>query len=140
TLLFLRHLKRKLARLSRAPLLLLGGYRESEVEPGGPAGDGLAELVQGPSGDRMALRGLSEDEVARFIELTTGSPAPGPLVDLISRETAGNALFVTELVRLLGLEGRLQYAERAGTGYLRFTVPRGVRDVIERRLQRLSPD
>jgi predicted ATPase len=38
TLLFLRHLKRKLARLSRAPLLLLGGYRESEVEARRPGG------------------------------------------------------------------------------------------------------
>jgi tetratricopeptide (TPR) repeat protein len=51
------------------------------------------------------------------------------------RETEGNPLFVSELVRLLAAEGRLEDAAR---GPWRASIPQGMREVIAHRLRRLS--
>ena len=56
------------------------------------------------------------------------------LVAAIHAETEGNPLFVGEVVRLLAAEGRLGATRRARCG-----IPPGVREVIGRRLGRLSP-
>jgi hypothetical protein len=54
----------------------------------------------------------------------------------VARDTEGNPLFVTELLRLLESEGSV-LTEREGRTAL--AVPPGVRDVIGRRLNGLSP-
>ena len=92
----------------------------------------LAELVREPQTAQIGLAGLSEADVAEYIELSTGiEPAPG-LVQVIHAETEGNPLFVAEVVQLLDAEGRLADAD----AHLR--IPPGVRAVIGQRVGRLS--
>jgi tetratricopeptide (TPR) repeat protein len=57
-------------------------------------------------------------------------------VAAIAAETDGNPLFVGEIVRLLATEGRLPVP--SGEGW-RPAIPETVREVIDRRLQRLTP-
>jgi tetratricopeptide (TPR) repeat protein len=72
--------------------------------------------------------------VAQLVDATIDAPRSDGLARSVHEQTDGNPLFVTEVVRLL-LEQ--QPAAVAG-GAVR--VPEGVRVVIGRRLDRLSPD
>jgi hypothetical protein len=81
---------------SRTP----SGMRRLQVET-------LAELTRERLFERMLLRGLSGEDVRKFIEAATGIPAPSALVAAIHRQTEGNALFVAEFLRLLMQDGEL---------------------------------
>ena len=83
----------------------------------------------------LALAGLGERDVARFIELTSGEAPSEELVATIHEETEGNPLFVGEIVRLLAAEGGL-----GRCGAPRLAIPQSVRDVIARRLRHLSEE
>ena len=120
-------------------LLLVGAYRNTELHRHHPLAETLAELTRERSFQRVLLRGLGQNDVGRFIELATGATPPQGLTRAVYTHTEGNPLFVTEVVRLLVQEGGLaaDRAENQDSWTLR--IPEGVRDVIGRRLNRLSP-
>ncbi len=124
--------------LAGARLLILGTYRDVELSRRHPLSQTLAELTREHLGERILLRGLGEADVGRFIEATSGIVPPSELVEAVHMQTEGNPLFVTEVVRLLVQEGtltpeRLARGERWSVG-----IPEGIRQVIGRRLDRLS--
>jgi tetratricopeptide (TPR) repeat protein len=126
-----------LAREPRAArLLVIGTYRDVEVGRRHPLSRTLAELARSQRSHRLLLRGLPQPDVARFIALTAGIEPPAELVDVVHRETEGNPFFVTEVVRLLVSEGRLEPTpvERSWS----VSIPESVHDVVGRRLERLS--
>jgi DNA-binding SARP family transcriptional activator len=128
SLLLLQFLTRE---LPDSHLLVIGAYRDVDPTLREPLAPVLAELAREPAAQQVPLRGLSDRDVAAYIELAASQvPAPG-LAQTIHQETDGNPLFVTEVVRLLEAEGRL--AERDGD----LRIPAGVRAVIEERLRRL---
>jgi class 3 adenylate cyclase len=122
--------------ISDARLLLVGTYRDVELGRQHPLEQTLAELVRNQRGERVLLRGLSADDVARFIELTAGRTPPPALVEAVFRETEGNPFFITEVVRLLQSDGRLDRADTVASWSVE--IPQGVRQVIGRRLSTLS--
>lgn len=122
--------------LRAARVLVLGTYRDVEVGRAHPLAQTLAELTRAQASQRIPLRGLSEHEVAHVIELTAGLAPPAPLVAAVTRETEGNPFFVAEVVRLLAAEGALDRPPPAASE--RLTLPPSVREVIGRRLARLS--
>jgi tetratricopeptide (TPR) repeat protein len=86
---------------------------------------------------RVLLRGLSQQDVGRFIEVAAGVDPPAGLAEAVHTQTEGNPLFVTEVVRLLVQEGEL--TQESGTrDSWTVRIPEGVREVIGRRLNRLS--
>ena len=103
-------------------VLMIGTFRDSELEPGHPLPGLLAELERGRELPRLRLGGMDEREVG---QLVGGDVAPGT-VAAIHSETAGNPFFVKQLARHLDESG-------GGGG-----VPDGVRDVIAQRVARLS--
>jgi class 3 adenylate cyclase/tetratricopeptide (TPR) repeat protein len=145
-----------------ARLLLLGAYRDVELSRQHPLAEALGELTRARLFQRVLLRGLGQEDVGRFIEMTTGSAPPEGLVRAVYTHTEGNPLFVTEVVRLLvqegGLSGEAAKSPQppfskggrggistgpAGTGARTdeswtIRIPEGVREVIGRRLNRLS--
>jgi class 3 adenylate cyclase len=121
-----------------ARLLVLGTYRDQGLSRGHPLTRVLAELSREELSVRVPLRGLDERDVARFIEMTAGVAPPPALVRVVFRETEGNPFFVAELVRLLASDGRLERAETARSWSV--DIPQGIREVIGRRLDRLSED
>jgi class 3 adenylate cyclase len=133
TLLLLQFFARE---LQGARLLVIGTYRDADVGRHHPLAQTLAELAREHLAQRIVLRGLSERDVARFIEITSGSAPHAELVAAVHRETEGNPFFVNEVVRLLVSEGRLLRLE-AGRSWS-FGIPQSVREVIGRRLERLS--
>jgi len=135
SLLLLQFMAREL-RGSR--LLVLGTYRDVELRRAHPLSQTLAELTREGLSQRILLRGLTEHDVKRFIEITAGIQPPESLVQAVYRETEGNPFFVNEIVRLLVTDGRLEHPETVSTWSV--TIPQGVREVVGRRLDHLSED
>jgi DNA-binding SARP family transcriptional activator len=144
TLLLLRHLL--LRGPDDVPLLVLGIRRDEE--PG--ATDGLTEVLADVSRrhrvERIALRGLSDDDIAGVLEVTGESRPDDEMLAVaraIRRETDGNPLFVEEIVHHLRETGALDQAPGAGSdtsGIISaIGIPDGVRQVVTRRLSRLAP-
>ena len=124
--------------LGGARLLLIGTYRDVELSRQHPLAEALGELTRERLFQRVLLRGLSQEDVGRFIEMTSGNSAPQGLVEAVHSQTEGNPLFVTEVVRLLVQEGELNAEMVRGTDSWTIRIPEGVREVIGRRLNRLS--
>jgi tetratricopeptide (TPR) repeat protein len=131
SLLLLQFLGRQ---VSESRLLVVGTCRDTEISP--CLGKTLAELSRQPEFDRLQLRGLAMDDVGRLVEHITSSRPSADWIARIHRETEGNPLFVSEVVRLLASSGHLVAAERDCSRP--FVLPQGVGDIIARRLQRLS--
>ena len=132
--------------VSEARLLLVGTYRDVELNRGDPLAQTLGELARQRLFERVLLQGMAKDELSRFLEVATGLTPPPGLVEDVHARTEGNPLFVTEVVRLLVQEGELtpeRLSERKtvqhGSGQAwTVRIPEGVREVIGRRLDRLS--
>lgn len=134
SLLLLQFLARELAR---SRLLVVGTYRDVEISRKHPLAEVLGELTKERLFQRILLRGLKQEDVGRFIELTSGMEPPAGLVEAVYTQTEGNPLFVTEIVRLLVQEEELTDEVRKRESWT-VRIPEGVREVIGRRLNRLS--
>jgi tetratricopeptide (TPR) repeat protein len=129
SLLLLRFVVRELAD---SRLLVLCALRDVDPTMSDPLVSAIAELVRERQTTQIELGGLSRDDVAEYIELSTGITPPPRLVETIHAETEGNPLFVAETVRLLDAEDQIADPE----AHLR--IPPGVRAVIDQRIGRLS--
>ncbi len=130
--------------LGNSRLLVIGAYRDMELNRKHPLAITLGDLTRERLFEKVLLRGLQKHDVERFIEMAAGIKPPSGLVDAVQTQTEGNPLFVTEVVRLLVQEGHLA-ADRGETGGRRqktstwtIRIPEGVKEVIGRRLDRLS--
>lgn len=120
------------------PVVVLGTYRDIEVGRQHPLARTLAELHRDRRSPRVLLRGLSEPDVARIVEAQSGRAPARALAAAIHRETEGNPFFVSEVVSLLESEGGL-VVDPTGSGPVRaLPIPESVKEVIGRRLDRLS--
>jgi archaellum biogenesis ATPase FlaH len=141
TLDMLTHISRNLAR---ARLLIVGTYRDVEVDRSHPLSAALAELRRVSSYGRVLLHGLNADEVRRMLESITRESVPWGLAEAVHRQTEGNPLFVQEVIRYLA-EERLIARKEGGwrptkDTPLEMSIPEGLRDVIGKRLSLLSPE
>jgi DNA-binding SARP family transcriptional activator/tetratricopeptide (TPR) repeat protein len=124
--------------LGRAHLLVVVTYRDVDLARGHPLSQTFAELTRERLFERIPLRGLSESDVAGFIEGSVGLAPPAGLVSMVYGQTEGNPLFVTEVVQLLEQEGKLAPERLTQRRDWSVGVPEGLREVISRRLDRLS--
>ena len=135
SLLLLEFVARELAN---ARVLVVGTYRDMELSRQHPLSQTLGELTRERLFQRVLLRGLDREDVGRFIELASGLTPPDGMVEAVHRQTEGNPLFVTEVVRLLVQEGELTQGGAGQRDSWSVRIPEGVREVIGRRLDRLS--
>ena len=133
SLLVLQFATREIASMR---LLVLATYRDVELGRQHPLEKTLAEVVRAASTGRVLLRGLTEHDAARCVELASGHRPPSDLVSAIYRETEGNPFFIHEVVRLLQSDGRLERAAEIRSWS--HEIPQGIRQVIGRRLNALS--
>ncbi|HEY93899.1 MAG TPA: protein kinase [Dehalococcoidia bacterium] len=128
--------------LAGARLLLVGTYRDIEVDRNHPLSAALAELRRMSSYGRVLLRGLNVDEVRRMLARINNQEIPVGLAEAVHRQTEGNPLFVQEVVRYLTEEKLLiTSGSRIKTSDLKkleMNIPEGLRDVIGKRLSKLS--
>ncbi|MFG1712027.1 ATP-binding protein [Micromonospora sp. NPDC049203] len=105
-------------------LLLIGTYRDAEVESGEHPLRGLL-LPLTAKATTVTLTGLRRAEVAALMTRTAGREPDASLVDEVHRRTGGNPFFVEQTARLWHTHG------------LTDTVAPGVREVVRRRFDQL---
>ena len=124
--------------LGETGLLLVGTYRDTELSRGHPLAQTLGELSRERLFERVLLRGLDHEDVARFVESACGFPPDRALVQAIRAQTEGNPFFVSEVVRLLREDGVLMPDASGTPERWGARIPDGVREAVGRRLERLS--
>lgn len=124
-------------RARRAGVVAVATYRDVEVGPDHPLGHTLAALAREPAVVRQPLAGLDPEHVALLLSDALGADPAPPVVTDLHRRTGGNPFFLVELLRLLASEHDLHAEPEAR---LRHAIPAGVRDVVRRRMARLSSD
>jgi predicted ATPase len=132
SLLLLQFLARE---LEDASLLIIGTYRDIELGPQHPLARALGELARTPGSQSLVLQGLTEPDVARFIELATGHPPADTLVTAVYQKTEGNPFFVTEVVHMLAMADPQAAVHDPHSA---LGLPLRVREAIGQRLQALS--
>ncbi len=142
TLLLLRHVLHAAEPLR---LLVVATYRDTDIGRGHPLGELLADLRRDTGVERIALSGLTAAGVVGYLEAASGHALNDEddtaLALAIHDETDGNPFFIREVLRHLTETGGI--AERDGrwgptVDIDRLGIPEGVRDVVGRRLSRLS--
>ncbi|MCA1845198.1 MAG: AAA family ATPase, partial [Actinobacteria bacterium] len=141
TLALLLHLVR---RTDRGRLFIVGTYRDTDLGRTDPLADMLADLRRIPGAGRVALTGLDEAGVVALLETIVHHAVEGELLALMRAvwsETEGNPFFVGEVIRHLVESGAA--AEVDGRWVVlrplaEVGIPGGVREVVGRRLSRLS--
>jgi DNA-binding SARP family transcriptional activator len=104
------------------PLVIVGTYRDTELGRRSPLTSALAELQRDGALDRIAVRGLGEDDVAALARSLLGAD---DVAGAVHARTGGNAFFVEEVLHGL---------TEAGTP----DVPESVRHAVGVRLARLG--
>jgi DNA-binding CsgD family transcriptional regulator len=135
SLLLLEFLARELAG---SRLLVVATYRDVELSRRHPLSETLGGLARERLFQRVLLRGLGRKEVGQFIEATAGIQPPPRLVEAVHTQTEGNPFFMVQVIRLLEQEGELTAGQLGEHPSWHLRIPEGVREVIGRRLNRLS--
>ncbi|MGH9110741.1 MAG: ATP-binding protein [Acidimicrobiales bacterium] len=133
SLLLLRHL---FDSPPASPMLVVLTLRDAEVEGMGPLHT-LGTFEAGDDVERLELSGLPSDAVQRLVEQALGRPVGPREADItawLAEETAGNPLFVQEILR--GLD-----ASDPGASLLavRDHLPDRLHEVVRWRLAKLDP-
>jgi tetratricopeptide (TPR) repeat protein len=140
TLLLLHHLFRATTGMG---LLLIGTYRDTDLDRRHPLAETLADLRRLVQFERLAVGGLAEDDLNRFIDLVTGREPPPGFARAVQDQTEGNPFFIGEVLRHLIESGAVSVVDGEWVptvGLDQLGIPEGVTEVIGRRLSRLSDD
>ena len=129
SLLLLRYVARE---IGETRLLFIVAYRDVDPTLSDPLRTTLSELVRESVTHRVSLGGLPYDDVADYIARVAGVAPDARAVAAIHSETAGNPLFVGEIVRLLDAQGRLTAPMDP------LEIPPEIHEVIGSRVARLT--
>jgi tRNA A-37 threonylcarbamoyl transferase component Bud32 len=140
----LKHLVRT---VEQGALQLIATYRDSDLGKDHPLSALLADLRTVEGVQRIALQGLDVDEVAQLMTAVAGHELEEDGLELaaqIAAETDGNPFFVGEILRALSETGALTFEEASGRWSIdrssSIALPESVREVIERRVERLGEE
>lgn len=127
------------AELEDCAMLVVGTYRDTELSRQHPLSETLAELARSPAFHRIELTGLSSRETEEFMAAVNGAAASAGFVTAIHARTEGHPLFLEETLRFMMETRASQALGPVGDDPRLLTrIPAGVREVIGKRLNRLS--
>jgi hypothetical protein len=121
-------------------LLVLGTYREADVEPGHPLADTLADLQRASGYERVSLAALDIGAVAGLVRSYAGDQEP-EVARVLFEETEGNPFYVVAMLRHLSESGAIdgRHGKTAFDVRLKQVgIPESVTDVIGGRIARLG--
>ncbi len=133
-------------------LLLIGAYRDNEVQPAHPLLLAVDEIRQaGLAVNEITLRPLELPDASRFVAdtLHQKSEAVQPLAELVQARTQGNPFFMGEFLKSLYSAGLIYFVPPNGaSGGWRWDLPaiqaRGITgnvvDLLVGKIQELEPD
>jgi ATP/maltotriose-dependent transcriptional regulator MalT len=118
--------------IPHAALMVIGTYRERELSADHPLRARLADFVRRGETLEISLVGLTDEEVASLVRAQTAFEAEANFVRRLQTQTAGNPLFVKELMRALGDDRSIPPAAQSQA------VPQGISALLRRRTESLS--
>ncbi len=140
-------LKHLLRSTEQGALQVIVPYRDSDLGKDHPLTAVLADLRSLSGVQRIALHGLGADEVAEIMTAVAGHELEGDAIELaaqIAQETDGNPFFVGEILLGLSESGALVFDEAGARWSIDssagIALPESVREVIERRVERLGEE
>jgi tetratricopeptide (TPR) repeat protein len=139
TLWLLGHLLRQL-RDER--VLIIGAYRETELDRTHPLAKSLVDWNRERLVTRIVLRRFNESETEAQLDALLGEEVSGEFAQAVHRETEGNPFFVEEVLKALIEKGSV----RRESGRWRrcdvdqLVIPQSVKEAIGHRLNRVSAD
>lgn len=143
TLLLLHHV---LTTSAHASMLVIGTYRDTEVDRVHPLSESLDALLKAGA-ERIRLRGLDLAGVAAFMQASAGTALLDEravdLVGALHEQTQGNPFFIGALLAHLVESGAVfeedgRWTAPPGVGVGELGLPEGLKAVVTRRLSRLS--
>jgi tetratricopeptide (TPR) repeat protein len=140
TLLLLQHIAQQLHEI---PVLMVGTYRDTELDMARSLAKALEDLLRQRLAHDMLLKRLPQHGVTAMLRGRSGQEPPSRLVEVIYGETEGNPFFVEEIFKHLAEEEKLFDFDGNWRSDLRIDetdVPRGVLLVIGHRLERVSEE
>ncbi len=129
--------------VGEARLLVIGTYRDVELDVSRPLAATLRELLRRRQAQRIDLPPLGEDGVREMLLERSGQTPPPEFVARVFRETQGNPFFLEEVFQHLFEQGALLDDAgrwRAAADIGEHEVPESIRLVIGERLERVSPE
>ncbi len=131
--------------VEQGALQVIVTYRDSDLGKEHPLSSVLADLRRIAGVQRIALHGFGADEVMQIMSAAAGHELDEDGVELageIAQETDGNPFFVAEVLRGLRESGALVFDETSARWSVdrssAIALPESVREVIERRVERLG--
>ncbi|HSD45483.1 MAG TPA: protein kinase, partial [Pyrinomonadaceae bacterium] len=139
TLWLLGHLLRQL-RTER--VLILGAYRETELDRTHPLSKSLVDWNRERLITRIVLRRFNENETGDQLGALLGEQVSGEFALAVHRETEGNPFFVEEVLKALIEKGsvRRECGRWCRCDVDELVIPQSVKEAIGHRLNRVSPD
>jgi tetratricopeptide (TPR) repeat protein len=118
-----------------APILLVGAYRDDEVEHS--LSETLGALARRSLFEQLNLKGLSAQEIAQILRVDGGGEPSEELISAVGEKTDGNPFLVAEIAQLIKIQPDAFRTGAKNTGT--FSLPQGVTAVVQRRLAMLPP-
>src|ERR1041385_2318008 len=137
TLWLLSHLLRQL-RSER--VLIVGAYRETELDRAHPLAKALVDWNRERLITRIALRRFNESETGDQLGALLGERVSGEFAVAVHRETEGNPFFVEEVLKALIERGsvRRESGRWQRCDLEELVIPQSVKEAIGSRLDRVS--
>jgi DNA-binding CsgD family transcriptional regulator/tetratricopeptide (TPR) repeat protein len=132
----LRLLEFVMAEAGSNRMLVMGTYRDAEVTLQHPLTEVLVQLHRHARVQRLLLGGFTATETAEYVA-AAGLVAP-ELGSLMHEQTEGHPLFLAEMVREMLPSGAGEVPASHGARSALRRVPKGVREVIGARVNRLT--
>lgn len=137
TLWLLGHLLRQ---LREERVLIVGCYRETELDRAHPLARALVDWNRGRLATRIALRRFDSAETSAQMSALLGENVSADFGEAVHRETEGNPFFVEEVLKALVEQGSVRREggrwRRCEVGEL--LIPQSVKEAIGNRLDRVS--
>ena len=136
-------LLRSVARVAKQlPLLVVGTYRDTDLDRRHPLAEALPLLRREVEPTRLALVGLDARAVQDLLARLADHEVPAAFAELLTRQTAGNPFFLREMLLHLVEVGTLRLEDGVWVAAedLATAIPEGIREVIGRRVSQLSEE
>ena len=133
-------------RREPARLLVLGTYRPAEaVIHAHPLRRTVQELCGRGQAVELCLEPLLAEDVSAYVAGRCAGPVAAPLAAFVHARTDGRPLFMTTIVEHLVHQGLVvrregQWTLRDGSEAITARLPEGLRQLLVRRLEELSPE
>ncbi len=139
TLWLMGHLLRQ---LREERVLIVGAYRETELDRTHPLAKSLVDWNRERLITRVALKRFDATETTAQIDALLGEHVSGEFAEAVHRETEGNPFFVEEVLKALIEQGsvRRESGRWKRCELEQLVIPQSVKEAIGNRLDRVSQE